>query len=249
MIRYPVVLPRWIASIAGCACLVANVNCDKKPVPPAQSAGAPHSEPQNASVSVSPDKSTQAPDSRRLAAGSVKPDHMLDRPVVSGRDSRIPGNGLDSMKGLPFLEAISEKAFVGFRDASNNEELQNVFLQLTRGQRILNVIADVEQEVNNGGLSQYYSNSSGAFAPEAGPAMRAIGMTHFAEIVEEANALFPSGLPPRDRAARQAALEKVDKRAFDALDDRFFKAYREEEEISKAMEKYVWDHPDEFFTK
>ena len=71
-------------------------------------------------------------------------------------------------------------------------------------------------------------------------------MDHFAEILAEAIALFPGGAPPRERQARQAALEKVDQPRLQALDSRFFDAYRKDEEIALALEQYINTRQGEF---
>lgn len=85
----------------------------------------------------------------------------------------------------------------------------------------------VEAEINNGGLSQYYLNSAGDQAADAPKYLRALGIDEVADILQEANAFFPSATPPRDRRARLAILDDVEERAsqtWNELDNRFFQS-------------------------
>ena len=61
-----------------------------------------------------------------------------------------------------------------------------------------------QAELNNGGMHQYLSNSSGDFARETPEVFRRMGADEAARILEQANAFFgPSG-PSTDREVRMA---------------------------------------------
>jgi hypothetical protein len=83
-----------------------------------------------------------------------------------------------------------------------------------------------QSEVLNGGLHQFFANSTGVLAPEAVEGFGAIGLHEWTNILTEAMALF--GTPyPRDREDRQQLLPGVQGRRqkrdpFSALDERFF---------------------------
>lgn len=84
-----------------------------------------------------------------------------------------------------------------------------------------------QSEVCNGGLHQFFSNTTGLLAPEALDGFRAIGAVEWADILAEAMKYF--GTPyPRDRHDRQALLlvrqkrPKGERNLFDELDERFF---------------------------
>ena len=84
-----------------------------------------------------------------------------------------------------------------------------------------------EYEVSNGGLHQFFSNSTGVLAPEAIAAFETIGIPDLATVVRDAAGLF--GEPyPRDREKREEALEgalaAVFKTNLSQLDDRFYSA-------------------------
>jgi hypothetical protein len=86
-----------------------------------------------------------------------------------------------------------------------------------------------ESEVSNGGLHQFFSNSTGVLAPEAAQAFRVLGVDLLATVLEEAMAFFGPNYP-RDQDERCAALPEPDGRPreewdpFFALDERFYEA-------------------------
>ena len=107
--------------------------------------------------------------------------------------------------------------------------------ELSTEERHFVCVWQLEAEVNNGGFHQYYFNSAGDLALDTAEAFDAIGARHTAQIVRGANAVFPDG-PPRDRDARQSALDGLPDDAFVEFDDRFL-AY--EEDLSSLLYAYV----------
>ncbi len=65
-----------------------------------------------------------------------------------------------------------------------------------------------QSEVRNGGLHQFFSNSTGVLAPEALSGFQAIGLTEWATILDEAMRFFGPSYP-RDRETRIAVLAEV----------------------------------------
>jgi len=84
-----------------------------------------------------------------------------------------------------------------------------------------------QSEVCNGGLYQFFSNTTGLLAPEAREAFAAIGLREWNEVLSQAMSFFGSPYP-RNRARRQAALPtwpRGERQKFDPfweLDDRFY---------------------------
>lgn len=84
-----------------------------------------------------------------------------------------------------------------------------------------------QSEVRNGGLHQFFSNSTGVLAPEALAGFRAIGLTEWAAVLAEAMRFF--GEPyPREQGDRQELLagrhgrRREEWDPFFALDERFY---------------------------
>jgi hypothetical protein len=86
-----------------------------------------------------------------------------------------------------------------------------------------------QSEVRNGGLHQFFGNSTGVLAPEAVEGFRCIGMPDVADLLERAMAWFGPAYP-RDRDVRESRLaeqsgeEREDWDPFGALDDQIFEA-------------------------
>jgi hypothetical protein len=102
-----------------------------------------------------------------------------------------------------------------------------------------------QSEVCNGGLHQFFSNSTGVLAPEALAGFHAIGLTDWAGILAEAMLFF--GEPyPRERADRHEALallrgqRREEWDPFCALNDRFFSwLHAEANRWERAADQYA----------
>jgi hypothetical protein len=76
-------------------------------------------------------------------------------------------------------------------------------------------------EVHNGGFLQFFWNSTGVLAPEAGEGFEAIGMPQLAAVVQEVM-LILGDVYPRDREVRWDALLRASQLSDDEL-ERIFK--------------------------
>ena len=113
-------------------------------------------------------------------------------------------------------------------------------------QKVFSTIWEVESEVNNGGFSQYFGNSSAGTASFVVEALRTIGAPGTADICERAIAVaFPSGLPVSDNAIRSAGGDFSDE-VLDKLEslDREFLSYPHD--LTELLFAYVSEHPEEF---
>lgn len=113
-------------------------------------------------------------------------------------------------------------------------------------QKVFSSIWAVESEVNNGGFSQYFFNSSCETAGFVAQALEAIGAPRTADICRRAiAAAFPDGLPSDPEAIRLAASDFSDETegSLDALDREF---YQYPHDLTKLLFAYVAKHPEEF---
>lgn len=110
-------------------------------------------------------------------------------------------------------------------------------------ERVFYVVQTLEQEVNNGGFSQFFYNSSGDLANELVDAFTAIGAVKTAAICQRAVAAF-RGAVPTDRARRQEQMEgmRCDK-LWDKCDDAF---YEYEDDLESLSRTYLQNHPESF---
>jgi hypothetical protein len=132
----------------------------------------------------------------------------------------------------------SEKARLGKDD----------FADQSRPQKVFSAIWVLESEVNNGGFSQFFLNSSAETAPFVVAALETIGAPKTAAICKRAiAAAFPAGLPETPEAICSVAAHFSDDTSekLDLLDQEFF-AYPHS--LTDLLFAFVSEHPEEFGT-
>ena len=118
-------------------------------------------------------------------------------------------------------------------------------------QKVFSALWEVESEVNNGGFSQYFVNSSAESAHFVGDALRMIGAPKTADICQRAiAAAFPAGLPKSEEAIRSAAADFSDdahekREPIEPIDQEF---YSYPHNLTDLLFAYVSGHPEEFGT-
>lgn len=118
--------------------------------------------------------------------------------------------------------------------------------KLTPEERVILVVRLVEDEVNNGGFSQFVFNSSGHFAGETVAAMTAIGAHVTAAICQRAWDAFGTDIPV-NRGARQALLEsKEDEGIDEILDECDHAFYAYEDDLVQLCYAYIMTHKQAF---
>ncbi len=118
--------------------------------------------------------------------------------------------------------------------------------KLSPPERVFFITQNVEMEVNNGGFSQFFYNSSGDFAGEMVEAFREIGADKTAAICQRA--LDAIGQPlPGNRAERIELLEKIETdaltEALNACDDAF---YEYQDDLNALNDAYVQKNKADF---
>jgi HEAT repeat protein len=134
----------------------------------------------------------------------------------------------------------------GFTERLSEKMDSKGFAALTPQQQHWETVVMFDSEVNNGGLSQYFFNSSGEHWKIALAGLDAIGAKERAGILREAVALFGAAPPVTVRRERQDQLAKVarqNEKALSALDDRYYKST---ESIEVLLTEYVLNHPEAF---
>jgi hypothetical protein len=113
-------------------------------------------------------------------------------------------------------------------------------------QKVFSSIWAVESEVNNGGFSQYFLNTSGETAGFVAEALNTIGAPRTADICRRAvSAAFPAGLPPNPEAIKLAAADFSEETedTLEALDNEFFEYPHD---LTDLLFAYVSKHNEEF---
>jgi hypothetical protein len=120
------------------------------------------------------------------------------------------------------------------------------FSALSVPQQYFSAVLLLDGEVNNGGHSQYFINSSGDEWQKALAGLEAMGFTGRLAIFREAIGKFGGTGPSTVRANRQDQLAKLarkDDTLFDALDERY---YQSTEVIEAITARYVITHAEAF---
>lgn len=113
-------------------------------------------------------------------------------------------------------------------------------------QKVFSAIWAAESEINNGGVAQYFKNSSCETAPFVVEAFEAIGAPRTADICRRAVAVaFPDGLPRMSDAISVAAAEFSNDiiEQLEALDTEFFQYPHN---LTDLLFTFVSKHPEEF---
>ena len=87
---------------------------------------------------------------------------------------------------------------------------------LSEAERIFYITQTLEMEVNNGGFSQFFYNSSGNFSNELVSAFTAIGANTTAAICQKAIAAFGRDIPV-DRDKREEMLDELESEEIDEI--------------------------------
>lgn len=117
---------------------------------------------------------------------------------------------------------------------------------LSDPERIFYITQTLEMEVNNGGFSQFFFNSSGVFSYELVNAFHEIGAVKTAEICQRAISAFDTDIPT-DRTARQDMLEAYETDEVDEiLYDCDMAFYEYEEDLTGLNYAYVLSHRESF---
>ncbi|MBQ0079455.1 MAG: DUF4375 domain-containing protein [Eubacterium sp.] len=120
--------------------------------------------------------------------------------------------------------------------------------KLKAGVRVFYIVQTYELEVNNGGLCQYFVNSSRLTAPYLMENLREIGANKHADLL--ADFLDKNGISLDDLSS--FAIDDIDdfeeqegRFPFDEFDDGFYALY-DEEHLSDVLVEYVRAHIEEF---
>jgi hypothetical protein len=113
-------------------------------------------------------------------------------------------------------------------------------------QKVFSAIWALESQVNNGGFDQYFASWDGETATFAPTALKKIGATKCAAIVEKAlHLVSPEGLP-EDQAKRQELVESLSDEARQKLSDIDTEFFAYPDNLSGLLFAFVQSHPDTF---
>jgi len=117
---------------------------------------------------------------------------------------------------------------------------------LSEAERVFYITQTMEMEVNNGGFSQFFYNSSGNLSNELVSAFTAIGANATAAICQKAVAVYGRDVPV-DKGEREELLDELESAEIDEIweecDDDFY-AY--EDNLNELNYKFVMKNKNSF---
>ena len=133
----------------------------------------------------------------------------------------------------------------GFEQRAWELEEKSGFAALHPTQKHYLAVLMFDGEVNNGGLSQYFFNSSGDYWRDALAGLEAMGFKERLVVLSTAIGKFGKGGPSEDRERRQNQLAKLERKsdAFEGLDDAYYKS---KEFVEVFAKRYVLKNPEVF---
>ncbi len=139
-----------------------------------------------------------------------------------------------AVKGLYQFHSFSET----IRDAWEVEN-EKGWQALTKAEKHILAIEILNNEVNNGGFTQYYFNSSGDQWVDALAGLDAIGAVKHRELMLRTLSIFPDRKPSTSRDDRSEQLAKIVRRKEDPFHDEDSVWYKlKEENLDKLMLRY-----------
>jgi HEAT repeat protein len=144
-------------------------------------------------------------------------------------------------KGLAILRGVRDPEATVF---TLHEE--RGYAGLTTPQQQYFAVLIYNGEVNNGGHSQFFVNSSGYYWKEALSGLRAIGAPERAQILEEAVRLFGVAGPAREDDTRHSQLAQFSPEQDKVLDDLDQRYYACTENVDVLLTLYATEHRDDF---
>ncbi len=167
--------------------------------------------------------------------------------MESSEDFRIPRATTHGMSDEELFWAVIEPIWP---DADVEDELKRIE-QGTPGQRALYATTLFAREVDNGGLAQFFGNSSGMYAKYVEAGLRLLGAHDTLDTFLEALRVFPDGDVPVDWETRRKMIDdslSSNRKIFDLLDEQLYQGSSVEERLYPYFRTYVDAHPAEFFT-
>ncbi len=168
--------------------------------------------------------------------------------MKKNRDFRIRRAKAQNLGDDDFIWAVVE-SFWPDNDIEIGNERKHL-VQGTPGQQAIYATLLFIREVCNGGLEQFFYNSSGNLWDFVIKGFELLGADVHSKTFKKSLTIFPKSKVPIDREKRIDLLEKIDpeklKSIFDPLNETFY-ALGGEEGLYSYHIKYIRLHPKEFF--
>lgn len=169
-----------------------------------------------------------------------------DKPVTTDNPAINNTQGDTSMEHIWNLTDTNDFVIAMTEHLNEKTQYGEDMSVLSDAERIFYITQTLEMEVNNGGFSQFFYNSSGDFSNELVGAFTAIGANTTAAICQKAIDAFGRDIPV-DRDERQEMLDELESDELDEIleecDDAFF-AY--EDDLNELNYNFAMKNKEQF---
>jgi hypothetical protein len=154
---------------------------------------------------------------------------------------------LKSYSGDELDNAVAEHVL--WRIGEDSSRTKEIVSSLPSGVQVIYTTFELECEVMNGGLNQYFWNSSGAFAEETVKHLKLLGAENHAHLLENAIAIRQREKPKMEKYKKEGTIDAFSRSYEDTeLNDLDTEFYKLTDDLRVLRVKYVREHP-EAFTK
>jgi hypothetical protein len=162
------------------------------------------------------------------------------------RDLRLERPKIEDLKDEDLVDRATALLLDWMDIYEGPEYLDEQYKRLNPGQRALHAVWWMKAESDNGGIDQFFYNSTGVVAPEAVKGLKLFGEVKHRDELVRIMAAFPTGQPDRDTERRRAQIEKRWRSSDKTIDDEF-PGPKGAEDLESVMARYIRAHPEEFF--
>ena len=166
--------------------------------------------------------------------------------MESGQDFRIPRAIADGLSEAELYWAVIEPIWP---DIHVKDELAHI-ARGTPGQRAIYATTLFAREVDNGGLAQFFSNSSGMYTKHVEEGLHLLGAHELLKTFLDAQRLFPGSAAPIDTELRRRLVDEAlsgDRNVLEPFDQRLLRGSNVEAQLYPYFKTYIDTHPAEFF--
>lgn len=137
-----------------------------------------------------------------------------------------------------FLIELSESKRTDFGKAD--------FAGQSEEQKAFSAIWELESQVNNGGFTQYFENDRGETAGFVAAALRRIGASQCAGIVERAMRAVCGGSTPSDARSWETLIDRMTDETSETLGGLDSEFYQYPDDLTELLFEFVRQHPQVF---
>lgn len=153
---------------------------------------------------------------------------------------------IDTTSDNMLLEVVYDNLFRKLSAAYDKE--YEIVLSWNKSRQAIYMISRLEAEVNNGGYNQFYFNSSGQFATALPEALKLVGATKFADLIERANSTFvkeKSKITEDQDGTVEGFSKSYENNPLNKFDEEFYKL-NDVENLQKIQVDYIRKNKKEF---